>query len=240
LTQQPHRRFRRPAGCSPSFASRSVCFQGGDLSQAASRGSAGTAYACRHHEDEPAVLSRRLADCLHRAGTLGYLDRADVRGAPRLMLPNASGLTWIDPQHLLFSEIRQGRHMAIVTSMENRNAERDVWLTPREASVAHRSQVSPDGKWVLVVWMGTGAIGGCANAFPSKVAQARDRLDQRTRPAARPHDLRMGAGCISVRLPGEGSILLHDGGSQVRISGSQLRSCHAVAQRRTRAPTAKP
>ena len=74
------------------------------------------------------------------------------------MLPNASGLTWIDPQHLLFSEIRQGRHMAIVTSMENRNAERDVWLPPREASMAHRSQVSPDGNWVLVVWMGTGRL----------------------------------------------------------------------------------
>lgn len=68
--------------------------------------------------------------------------------------------------------------------------------------MAHRSQVSPDGKWVLVVWMGTEAIGGRANEFPSKPAQARDRLDQRTRPALRPHDLRMGAGCISVRLPG--------------------------------------
>jgi hypothetical protein len=44
--------------------------------------------------------------------------------------------------------------MTIVTSMENRNAERDVW-PPREASMAHRSQLSPDGKWVLVVWMGT-------------------------------------------------------------------------------------
>lgn len=92
--------------------------------------------------------------------------------------------------------------MAIVTSMENRNAERDVWRPPREGSVAHGSQVSPDGKWVLVVWMGMGAIGRRANEFPSKPAQARDRLEQRTRPALRPHDLRMGAGCISVRLPG--------------------------------------
>jgi Tol biopolymer transport system component len=75
-------------------------------------------------------------------------------GEPRLMLPNASGLTWIDPQHLLFSEIKQGRHMAIVTSMENRNEERDIWLPPKEASMAHRSQISPDGNWVLVVWMG--------------------------------------------------------------------------------------
>jgi serine/threonine protein kinase len=77
-------------------------------------------------------------------------------GEPRLMLPNGSGLTWIDAQHLLFSEIKQGRHMAIVTSMENRNAERDVYLPPGEISMAHRSYISPDGKWVLVVWMGTG------------------------------------------------------------------------------------
>jgi eukaryotic-like serine/threonine-protein kinase len=75
-------------------------------------------------------------------------------GEPRLILPNASGLTWIDAQRLLFSEIKQGRHMAIVTSMENRNAERDVYLPPGEASMAHRSYVSPDGKWVLVAWMG--------------------------------------------------------------------------------------
>jgi serine/threonine protein kinase len=76
-------------------------------------------------------------------------------GEPRLMLPNSSGLTWIDAQHLLFSEIKQGRHMAIVTSMENRNAERDVFLPPGEGSMAHRSYISPDGKWVLVVWMAT-------------------------------------------------------------------------------------
>jgi hypothetical protein len=65
------------------------------------------------------------------------------------MLPNASGLTWIDPQHLLFSEIRQGRHMAIVTSMESRNAERDVWL-PREKPawlIVHRSRQTASGCW---------------------------------------------------------------------------------------------
>jgi hypothetical protein len=33
--------------------------------------------------------------------------------------------------------------------------------------------------------------------------------------------------------------LLRDGGPQVRISGSQLRSCHAVAQRRTRRTDSK-
>jgi eukaryotic-like serine/threonine-protein kinase len=74
-------------------------------------------------------------------------------GEPRLMLTNASGLTWIDAQQLLFSEIKQGRHMGIVTSLENRNAERDVYLPPGEASMAHRSYISPNHKWTLVVWM---------------------------------------------------------------------------------------
>jgi serine/threonine protein kinase len=79
-------------------------------------------------------------------------------GEPRLLLPNGSGLTWIDSHHLLFSEIKSGRHMVIVTSMENRNAERDVYLPPGEGSMAHRSHISPDGKSVLVVWMNT--VGG--------------------------------------------------------------------------------
>jgi hypothetical protein len=39
---------------------------------------------------------------------------------PRLMLPNASGLTWIDDQYILFSEIKSGIHMAMVTAIEGR------------------------------------------------------------------------------------------------------------------------
>ncbi len=79
-------------------------------------------------------------------------------GDPRLMLPNGSGLTWIDAQHMLFSEIKQGRHMVIVSAMENRNAERDVYPPPGEGSMAHHSYASPDRKWALVVWMNT--LGG--------------------------------------------------------------------------------
>ena len=42
-------------------------------------------------------------------------------GEPQLLLPNSSSLTWIlDGKHLLFSEIKQGLHMAIVTSDEGR------------------------------------------------------------------------------------------------------------------------
>jgi hypothetical protein len=102
--------------------------------------------------------------------------------------------------------------MTIVTSMENRNAERDVWPSPRQACMAHRSQVSPDGKWVLVVWIGADSDWRSCQLVPFEGCSGRDRLDQRPRPALRPHDLRMGAGCISVRLPGEDSILLREGG----------------------------
>ena len=74
-------------------------------------------------------------------------------GEPRLMLPNASGLTWIDGQHLLFSEIKSGAHMAVVTASESRAGKRDVYVPPRERGMAHRSYLSPDGKWVLLAEM---------------------------------------------------------------------------------------
>ena len=77
-------------------------------------------------------------------------------GEPRQMLPNASGLTWIDGQHLMFSETKGGMHMAVVTSTESRSEARDVYVPPRERGMAHRSYLSPDGKWVLLVEMDNG------------------------------------------------------------------------------------
>jgi serine/threonine protein kinase/Tol biopolymer transport system component len=74
-------------------------------------------------------------------------------GKPHLWLPNASGLTWIDRQHLLFSEIKKGIHMAIVTATESRAEGRDVYVPPTEPGMAHSSYISPDRKWVLVVEM---------------------------------------------------------------------------------------
>ena len=68
-------------------------------------------------------------------------------GEPRVMLPNAEGLTWIDGQHLLFSEIKKGLHMALVTASESRAESRDVYVPPRERGMAHRSALSPDHKW---------------------------------------------------------------------------------------------
>ena len=77
-------------------------------------------------------------------------------GEPRRFLPNASGLTWIDGQHLLFSAIKSGLHMAVVTAAESRTEQRDIYVPPRERGMAHRSYLSPDRQWVLLSEMDNG------------------------------------------------------------------------------------
>ncbi len=77
-------------------------------------------------------------------------------GAPRLMLANAESLSWIGNHQVLFSELKTGLHMAIATSTEARTGSRDVYVPPRDRGMAHRSSLSPDRKWVLVVEMDNG------------------------------------------------------------------------------------
>ena len=72
------------------------------------------------------------------------------------MLANAEGLTWIDAQNLLFSEIQSGMHMQLVTARENRSESRVVYAPPRERGMVHRSAISPDHKWVLIAEMDNG------------------------------------------------------------------------------------
>ncbi|MGI8424479.1 MAG: protein kinase domain-containing protein [Chloroflexota bacterium] len=60
-------------------------------------------------------------------------------GEPRQWLPNASGLVWLDPQRLMFSEIKTGIHMAIVTAEHTRAGARDVYVPPHERGMGHRS-----------------------------------------------------------------------------------------------------
>jgi serine/threonine protein kinase len=75
-------------------------------------------------------------------------------GEPHLMLPNASSLTWIDGgKRLLFSEIKEGLHMVVVTTDEGRGQSRDVYTPVGGRSMAHHSYLSPDGRWVLIVEM---------------------------------------------------------------------------------------
>jgi serine/threonine protein kinase/Tol biopolymer transport system component len=72
-------------------------------------------------------------------------------GEPRLILRNASSLTWIEGgKRLLFSEIKNGLHMGVVTTDEGRGQSRDVYLPVGDRSMAHHSYLSPDGRRVLV------------------------------------------------------------------------------------------
>jgi eukaryotic-like serine/threonine-protein kinase len=75
----------------------------------------------------------------------------------KLFMANASGLSWVNDKQLLFSEIKQGVHMGIVTAEQGRGGLRDIYLPAGEGSMAHRSALSPDHKQLLVVEMdGTG------------------------------------------------------------------------------------
>ena len=76
-----------------------------------------------------------------------------IKGEPRLWLANASGLVWLDPRRILFSEVRQDIHMGIVTADENRAGNHGVYLPAGRRGMAHRSYPSPDRKWAVVVEM---------------------------------------------------------------------------------------
>jgi serine/threonine protein kinase len=74
-------------------------------------------------------------------------------GDPKLFLPNATGLTWLDSQRLLFSEVRTGIHMGLVTSQPTRGDEHDIYFPAAAQGMVHRSYPSPDRKWILAVEM---------------------------------------------------------------------------------------
>jgi eukaryotic-like serine/threonine-protein kinase len=84
-------------------------------------------------------------------------------GDPHLFLPNSSSLTWIEGgKRLLFSEIKVGMHMVVVTTDQGRGESKDVYEPPGERGMAHHSYLSPDGQWVLIVEMeNKGLIGPC-------------------------------------------------------------------------------
>jgi DNA-binding winged helix-turn-helix (wHTH) protein/Tol biopolymer transport system component len=74
-------------------------------------------------------------------------------GQPKLRLPNASGLTWVDSDNLMFSQIINGTHMGVVSSGLSRVHVRSVYAPESSLGMAHRSYLSPDHKWVIVIEM---------------------------------------------------------------------------------------
>jgi eukaryotic-like serine/threonine-protein kinase len=73
---------------------------------------------------------------------------------PKLFMANATGLSWIGSDRVLFSAISTGIHMKLSTSNTSRTDERDIYVPPDQMQgMVHRSALSPDGKWVLLVEM---------------------------------------------------------------------------------------
>ena len=73
---------------------------------------------------------------------------------PKLFMANATGLSWIGSDRVLFSAISTGIHMRLSTSNTSRTDERDIYVPPDQMQgMVHRSALSPDGKWVLLVEM---------------------------------------------------------------------------------------
>jgi Tol biopolymer transport system component len=69
---------------------------------------------------------------------------------PRRVMPNTTGLTFIGKDRVLFSEMKEGIHMALATSNLSRTDKRDLYVPPDMTNgMVHRSALSPDGKSVL-------------------------------------------------------------------------------------------
>jgi eukaryotic-like serine/threonine-protein kinase len=78
---------------------------------------------------------------------------SSLGGDSELFLPNSAGLSWLDDGHLLFSQIKSGIHMGIVTSKTDRSDLREIYFPAHERGMAHYSYLSPDKKWVLLAEM---------------------------------------------------------------------------------------
>jgi DNA-binding winged helix-turn-helix (wHTH) protein len=74
-------------------------------------------------------------------------------GDPHLLLRNAAGLSWLDPRLLLFSRIKSGIHLGVVTGTAKDGDIRDIYLPAHQRGMAHYSHASPDHRWILVVEM---------------------------------------------------------------------------------------
>jgi Tol biopolymer transport system component len=80
---------------------------------------------------------------------------SSLGGEPSLLLPNSSGVTWLDDRRILFSETNPpgSVHMGVVTALEDRSEQRTVYFPQDERGMVHLSYASPDRQWVLVLEM---------------------------------------------------------------------------------------
>ena len=65
---------------------------------------------------------------------------------PKLFMANATGLSWIDSDRVMFSAISSGIHMKLVASKPNRTEERDIYV-PADHSAGNGAQICAVAGW---------------------------------------------------------------------------------------------
>ncbi|HEY3936497.1 MAG TPA: winged helix-turn-helix domain-containing protein [Bryobacteraceae bacterium] len=96
-------------------------------------------------------------------------------GDSHLFLHNAAGLSWLGEHQVLFSAIRSGMHMGVVTGTDTRENLRELYFPVHERGMAHYSFASPDRKLALVVEMNgeDGSWAPCRLISPDGRSQTR-------------------------------------------------------------------
>lgn len=105
-----------------------------------------------------------IAYTVLEGGVFSTYEVSALGGEPHLLLENAAGLAWLDPERQLFSEARprSGIHLGVVMANLARAKERDIYFPAHERGMAHASYPSPDRRWALVIEMtGNGQWGPC-------------------------------------------------------------------------------
>ncbi|MGH9629484.1 MAG: winged helix-turn-helix domain-containing protein, partial [Bryobacteraceae bacterium] len=99
--------------------------------------------------------SSQIAYTVSERGPLGWktYTMSVLGGEPKLLLPNSSGVTWLGRGRLLFSEIRAGEHMGLVTATASRSEYRKIYFPKNERGMVHLAYPSPDRRWALALEM---------------------------------------------------------------------------------------
>ena len=103
-----------------------------------------------------------IAYTVFESASLSTYTVSVLGGEPHLLMENAAGLVWLDQNQLLFSQVRSGIHLGVVTSTVTRAGLREIYFPSHERGMAHYSYASPDRQWALIVEMnGDGGWAPC-------------------------------------------------------------------------------
>jgi hypothetical protein len=119
-------------------------------------------------------------------------------GEPQMMLKNASGLVWTGPRQIMFSEVRMGVHMSVVTSEESRASVTSTFLPTNPTWRTDRTSRPTANGYCWWRWTST-TCGNLAVWFPPTVVPQDTRWVLSEEVVRSPLGRLMGNGGISPR-----------------------------------------